>query len=424
MSPEEQEAVIRITEATYRPNLAIAFAHLALAVLRDRGVLAMITPNSLFEASSGRSVRAALAEVLTPQLIARLGEQTVFARALVDAGIYVGKRIADNSAAITTVLWADSRPNSLNRALRGLRKWRTVDGEPLADEGFSVYRRDDIGKSAGPWVARDYKSWVTYRSIRNTKRVVSAKKLFDIRLGVRLGNDAFVLPKEYVLKLPINEQQFFRPAVMNLSISDAVLNDNYYVFYRYSTGLPEISSEDELERYVPTYFAEVLLPAKSKLAARKTLARAGMNWWELLEHRAWLRERHPKIVSKYFGKRRSFAFDKTGDYVVVVGNAWLLNKGTIELDVTDEEISYALLTYLSSSTTEDLLKYVSIQVSGGQWDLSNKYLETLPVPDFSKLAKTDHDIFNELVQVGIRISEGRLDRWADVDELVTCILNG
>ena len=424
MSPDEQEAVIRITGASYRPNLAIAFAHLALAVLRDGGVLAMITPNSLFEASSGRSVRAALAEVLTPQLIARLGEQTVFARALVDAGIYVGKRILNNSAAKTTVLWADSRPNSLNRALRGLRKWRAVDGEPLADEGFSVYQRDDIGKSAGPWVAREYKSWITYKSIRNTKRVVSAKKLFDIRLGVRLGNDAFVVSKDYVQKLPINEQQFFRPAVMNLSISDAVLNDDYYVFYRYSNGLPEILTEDELEQYVPTYFAEVLVPAKSKLAARKTLARAGMNWWELLEHRAWLRERHPKIVSKYFGKRRSFAFDKTGDYVVVVGNAWLLNKGTIELDVTDEEISFALLTYLSSSTTEDLLKYVSIQVSGGQWDLSNKYLETLPVLDFSKLAKTDHDKFNELVQMGIRISEGKLDRWADVDELVTCILNG
>src|ERR1043166_5411167 len=109
-----------------------------------------------------------------------------------------------------------------------------------------------------------------------------------------------------------------------------------------------------------------------------------MNWWELLEHRAWLREHRAKIVSKYFGKGRSFAFDKTGEYVVVVGSAWLLNKGAVDIDVTDDEIYFALLTYLSSSTTENLLKYVSIQVSGGQWDLSNKYLETLPVLDFAK----------------------------------------
>jgi hypothetical protein len=421
MTPEEQQAVIRITGASYRPNLAIAFAHLALTSLNQRGTLAMITPNSLFEASSGKAVRAALSDVLAPHLIARLGEQTVFARALVDAGIYVGRR---NNGADSTVLWVGSRANSLNRALRGLRKWRAVDGEPIADESYSVYRRGDIGKSQAPWVAREYKSWITYNSIKNTRRTVPAKKLFDIRLGVRLGNDAFVVSKEYVGKLAKTEQRFFRPAVMNLSISDAKLNDDYYVFYRHSEGLPEISTREELEQHVPTYFREILLPAKPKLETRKTLARANMNWWELLEHRAWLREHRAKIVSKYFGKGRSFAFDKTGEYVVVVGSAWLLNKGAVDIDVTDDEIYFALLTYLSSSTTENLLKYVSIQVSGGQWDLSNKYLETLPVLDFAKLAKSEPDKFSNLVQTGMRICAGSVDCWSEIDELVTSILNG
>jgi hypothetical protein len=211
---------------------------------------------------------------------------------------------------------------------------------------------------------------------------------------------------------------------MNLSISDAKLNDDHYVFYRHSEGLPEISTQEELEQHVPTYFREILLPAKPKLETRKTLARASMNWWELLEHRAWLREHRAKIVSKYFGKGRSFAFDKTGEYVVVVGSAWLLNKGAVEIDVTDEEIYFALLTYLSSSTTENLLKYVSIQVSGGQWDLSNKYLEALPVLDFTKLAKSEPDKFSDLVQTGMRICAGSVDRWNEIDELVTSILNG
>lgn len=422
MSHEEREVVGGITGASYRPNLAIAFAHLGLGVLRDGGTLAMITPNSLFEASSGRSVRSSLAEVLTPQLIARLGEQTVFARALVDAGIYIGKRKPANDVQ-TTVLWADSRANSLNRALRGLRKWRGIEAEPLTDEGFSVYRRDDIGKTGSPWVARDYRAWMTYKKIRSTKQTVPAKKLFDIKLGVRLGNDAFIVSNEYVQKLTENERQFFRPAVVNLSISDAKLNENYYVFYPYSNGLPAIATENELEQHVPTYFQEVLLPAKPKLSARKSLVRAGLNWWELLEHRAWLREHRSKIVSKYFGKGRSFAFDHTGEFVVVVGSAWLLNKGALDLDRTDDEIYFALLAYLSSSTTEDLLKYVSIQVSGGQWDLSNKYLENLPILDLAKLAKLEPNRLNDLVQTGIRISEGKVDRWADVDELVDSILN-
>lgn len=419
MSAEEQEAVVRITGASYRPNLAIAFAHLGVAVLREGGTLAMITPNSLFEASSGKSVRSALAEVLAPQLIARLGEQTVFARALVDAGIYVGKRSPAN-AVQTTVLWADSRPNSLSRALRGLRKWRGVEAEPLTEEGFSVYRREDIGKTGGPWVARDYKAWMTYKSIRSTKQTVPAKKLFDIKLGVRLGNDVFIVSKEYVQRLAEDEQRFFRPAVMNLSISDGRLNDNYYVFYPHSEGLPALTSEEDLRERIPTYFQELLLPAKPKLSTRR---QADLNWWELLRHRAWLEEPRSKIVSKYFGKRRSFAFDQSGEFVVVVGSAWVRNKGTVQALVTDDDIYFALLTYLSSSTTEDLLKYVSIQVSGGQWDLSNKYLENLPIPDLARLAKSEPAKMNDLIQTGIRISEGNVDRWADIDELVTSILS-
>jgi hypothetical protein len=149
------------------------------------------------------------------------------------------------------------------------------------------------------------------------------------------------------------------------------------------------------------------------------LAKANQNWWDLLRHRSWQIEDGSKIVSKYFGKSRSFAFDQTGDFVVVVGSAWLLNKGAVELDVTDVEIYFALLAYLSSSIAEDLLKYVSIQVSGGQWDLSNKYLKSLPIPD---LVRLDPARLNELVQMGMRISEGRIDNWGSADDLVRSIL--
>jgi adenine-specific DNA-methyltransferase len=92
------------------------------------------------------------------------------------------------------------------------------------------------------------------------------------------------------------------PAVMNVSIADAVHNDKYYIFYRYTARLPSIANEQDLMEYVPNYYEKVLLPAKDKLAGRKTLVRAGQSWWELLEHRAWLEdERSPKVVSKYFG---------------------------------------------------------------------------------------------------------------------------
>lgn len=168
MSSEEQGAVTSILGASNKPNLAMAFARRATDSVREAGALAMIAPNSLLEASSGSRLRGALAQGLTPQLIARLGDQNIFARALVDAAIYVGRRKPCHEPP-TAILWADSRPNSLNRALRGLRRWRGAESEPLLEEGFSVYQRRDIGRTAAPWIARGYEAWKTYQSVERTR---------------------------------------------------------------------------------------------------------------------------------------------------------------------------------------------------------------------------------------------------------------
>ncbi len=130
-----------------------------------------------------------------------------------------------------------------------------------------------------------------------------------------------------------------------------------------------------------------------------------------------------KIVSKYFGGKRSFAIDKTGDFVVVVGNAWILKTGEIEQEITDEEVYFASLTYLNSSTAYDMLGYLSIQVSGGQLDLSNKYVSKLPVLNLNLKTVPLLDL-TKLIQMGVAISEGRIERWADVDELILSIMNG
>jgi hypothetical protein len=419
MDLEEKARVTQILGgSSNKPNLAMAFARLAVDALGDTGTLAMIVPNSLLEASSAKSVRSALSEALTPQLIARLGEQTVFARALVDAGMYVGKRRPAHDVE-TAILWTDSRPKSLNRALRGFRKWRDTHGEATTEEGFSVYHREDVGITGAPWIARQYEAWATHEKVKGTRLSVPAKRVFDIKQGVRLGNDVFIVSKEYVQRLRKSESRFFRPAVMNLSISEARLNDNYYTFYPYSEGLPKIANADDLAAHVPTYFQELLLPAKPKLSSRKSLAKANLNWWDLLWHRSWQTQRGPKVVSKYFGGPRSFAFDQTGEFVVVVGSAWLLEKGAIQLSITDEEIYFAYLAFLSSAIAYDLLKYVSIQVSGGQWDLSHKYVKDLLIPN---LARLEPDRMQELVQTGLRISNGEIDNWSDVDALSNSIL--
>jgi hypothetical protein len=418
MTTEEHEAVTRLLGASYKPNLAMAFAHRAIESVRAAGTLAMISPNSILEAASGASLREALSDALVPQLIARLGDQNIFARALVDAGFYVGKRKPANEVP-AAILWADSKPNSLSRALRGLRKWRGAESEPLLEEGFSVYQRADIGTTKTAWIARGYEAWKTYQGVERTRRTIPAKKVFEIKQGVRLGNDVFVVSKEYLQKLQKDERRFFRPAVMNPSIADGRLNDDYYVFYPYTEGLPQIANEEQLEANIPTYFRGLLLPAKQKLASRNGVKKDNLNWWELLRHRQWQEEHVPKLVSKYFGGARSFAFDSNGDFVVVVGNAWLLEKGTLRLPITDTETYLAMLGYLNTEIAADLLEYVSIQVSGGQWDLSNRYVGALPIPNLSKLEVYD---INRLIQLGTRILQGTVERWSEANEMVMSIL--
>ena len=208
--------------------------------------------------------------------------------------VYAGERNLLPSAP-TGILWADSRLNSLNRALRGLRSRRGAEVEPIEGDGFSVYLRRDVGITGDPWLARGHDAGGLFGSQRfqHSDKMLPANKLFQIKQGIRLGNDVFVVPKEYVQGLrKKNEQRFFRPAVMNPSVVDGRLSDAYYAFYPYTDGLPSIASEKELEEHVPQYYKDFLLRAKPVLKTRKTLVRqTELKWWDLLWPRSWQKGR-------------------------------------------------------------------------------------------------------------------------------------
>jgi tRNA1(Val) A37 N6-methylase TrmN6 len=415
MTQEQKDATQTILGGAHvnRPNLAMAFALRSLESMKQGGVLAMIAPNSLLEASSGKSIREELAANLKPRLLARLGNQNIFADALVDAGIYIGKRI-ESASSKTAVVWSDSQPASLSQALRGLRRWRGSEAEPLLGEGFSIYLREGLANSGAPWIARDYRAWQFYEAISATRKTVPAKKLFDIKQGVRMGSDLFIVTQDYYLKLPKNEQPFFRPAVMNPSIVDGVLLDKHYIFYPSTTGLPQISNEHNLEECVPTYYRDSLKPNEQALRSRRSLHK-GASWWELSEHRNWLEEKEPRLVSKYFGSERAFAFDRSGDFVIVVGNGWLLQRSALgETNLTESEVYLGMLAFLNSSYFQFLALYASVQLSGGQFDLSNRYIGNLPVPQPERMKEG----FSLLIEAGQRIVDRDSSIWNELNDII------
>ena len=87
--------------------------------------------------------------------------------------------------------------------------------------------------------------------------------------------------------------------------------------------------------------------------------------------------------------------------------------------MTEEESYLATITYLCSNLAQDLLEIHAAQVSGGQLDLSNKYVGDLPIPKFAAIRPTE---LNKMIQTGKEIAEGRVDQWSDVDELVLSVL--
>ena len=67
-----------------------------------------------------------------------------------------------------------------------------------------------------------------------------------------------------------------------------------------------------------------------------------------------------------------------------------------------------------------MLEYLSVQISGGQLDLSGKYIEKLPVPKFSELEPA---AIAEMIQMGTVIAKGEMESWGDVDKLILSVLS-
>jgi len=217
--------------------------------------------------------------------------------------------------------------------------------------------------------------------------------------------------------LPETEQKYFRPAVINESIKDGRLADVAYIFYPHGKTLPSITSEGLLKKYVKTYYNDILKNKKQMLLKR---ARVKVDtWWFLTEHRAWQEEKAPKLVSTYFGNAGSFAWDRSGKYVVVQGHGWLpkLRKSYSKLP---EPVGLAYLAILSSSIVDELLSAVSNHTGGGQWNLSKMFIEKMPLPDLLS-GDIDSGILTELTHLGALIKDGKEFDKANLNELVSVI---
>jgi adenine-specific DNA-methyltransferase len=383
-----------------RPDLSYAFLWKADSCLRPGGMLGTVLPASLLDGASAIRLRQKLAETMSPIMVARLGSHLLVQGVMVDSALYVARKDAFMDQP-TIAFWADHRSSSASGGLRCLRKSRLVSPKPypITGDGFSIYENPGLGRSQSSWAPRPYSSWILLNSLNHLPRV---QDLFDVKQGVRTGhNQAFLLEKAEWLDLPTDEQQFFRPAVVNNAIHRGYLTDLVYVFYPY--GTLRIETESELAQSVESYYQNTLLPCKAKLISRAKIDR--QRWWELTWHRDWQIDRKARLVSTYFGDSGSFAWDDTGDFVVCQGYAWLPKRGR----TLSRSASLAYLAILNSRLFSDLLSATSNNVGGGQWNLSTKFVDLIAIPDLMDRGIRSGAVAT-LLEIGEQIHSGKMDK--------------
>ena len=237
--------------------------------------------------------------------------------------------------------------------------------------------------------------------------------IFTIHQGIRTGdNQAFILTAEEYQDVDEPERVYFRPVAGQGALKYGQLMPSYFVFYPYGPdGKASIASEEQLIDVVPKYHEKYLKGRKAKLARRAKIR----EWWLLTWPRPWQAGKVYKWVSTYFGAAGSFAYDDEGDYVVVQGYAWIgkpkLSAGgalDIQGSLRNTPLPWAYLSILNSRLFEEILASYCPRVQGGQYNLSNRFVKDIPIPNLGD-PQFSSGILKRLADLGRRIHDGEFE---------------
>ena len=131
-----------------------------------------------------------------------------------------------------------------------------------------------------------------------------------------------------------------------------------------------------------------------------------------------------------FGKAGSFAFDVDGAYVVVQGFVWVPASGLtreiskLEKSLRDQyvhQILHGYVALLNSKPFSLLLAEFCPHVAGGQYNLSKRFIDHVPLPNLAQLGLESQDggseveslaEFGRMMQAGNEVTQDRLTELA------------
>ena len=397
---EQVSQVLGVT-ARHRPDLCMAFMSKALSTLTEGGVVAALVPTSILNLQSGKEWRKSLLEQAHLAFLGSFGDYGLFVHALVQVSAMV---LVNGPSQINGVaLRALNHANATGEALRALRR---LSGPAVTGASGAGWRISPIDlktlrlKSRWQILPESLERALTRFKELNAPTV---ETFFEVHQGIRTGcNQAFILDERELAALPPGERKYFRPTIFRDAITDGRVSAKYHLFFPYgATGL-SLDSEADLAAKLPTYFDQYIAPNKVELAKRSGVGSPDVPWWALSRFYRWTLRRDPRLVSKYFGGSGSFALDAGGKFIPVQAHALFLKSGAINASARKDKrlLTRVLSGYgvlFNSMMFERLLRVFSEPVAGGQFDLSPRFIDNVPLPNLFE--PTNGELLDALIEL-------------------------
>lgn len=359
-----------------RMDVSMAFVVRALDRLNPEGTLATIVPANLIEAKTASGWRERVTDGRDVSLVALFDDLRIFEHATVRVGAFV---LSPRSDAPSISLRAPTGPDATGDALRDLRRSTDSNGQTV-DGAICV---GPASGRSGDWL-RTAREARPLTALASAAGLTTVGRLFDVVQGIRTGfNPAFVLSQSKWASLPEAERSFFRAAVTTKGIFEGRLRSYFYVFHPYGEGM-SFADADAVRDALPVYWSRHLAPHAERLAGRRGMRN---RWWALSWPRAGLTAARPPLVSKYCAGPGGFVMTDEIGTLVLQGFGWVPKAplaGMLD-GRWSSDIASAYLALFNSKTFFDLVAEHSFLVSGGQYDMSPRYMDKVPLPDLARL---------------------------------------
>jgi methylase of polypeptide subunit release factors len=390
MDKEQRQVVSEIlgSAAKHRPDLSMSFVTRALNAIRQGGVVASLVPLSVLALDSAKEWRHDLLQRSRLAFLGSFGEYGLFVHALVQVAAVV--LVSGDTQTTGVALTSANETTATGEALRALRRLVGPVVAGASGRGWritSIDQRDLL--KANRW--RILPAAVEDSLGRlNELGLPHIGDLFDVKQGLLTGlNDVFILNAQQFQILPEPEREFFRPALFRNAISEGQIYERYYVFFPYDRSGLLFADETDARRQLPEYFDRYLIPREAQLRKRSGVDDAAKPWWSLSRYYKWVQRPEARILTKYFGAVGDFVVDEDARYVPLQGYAWFFKgvRGRVGLtiDVSLPQILKAYYSLLNSPTFSRLLRVFSDPVSGGQFNLSARFVRPIPIVNLTAI---------------------------------------